>query len=137
MAAIYDSSNCLPQLLSLINNQQAPPGGPGAILDARDGKGRTPAMLAARRSHAGALGHLLRAAAAYGGSLDGTDADGNTLLHHCCLVPDDKAASAMVEAVLKMAKATNINVSQQNKQGKTPLHLAASTGNYLYIALCR
>lgn len=112
-AKSFSRLECLYQMMKLSES-----------LDVRDSRGRTPVMLAARRSNFRALRDLVEA----GCGLDAADVDGNTVLHHCCLSPsaDDKVVSVMVENILRKVK--GLNVSHQNKEGRTPLHLAASAG---------
>ena len=70
--------------------------------------------------------------------LDSADSDGNTLLHHCCMVSSqiEKSASLageMIEAVFKSPKSKALDVSHQNKEGKTALHLAGARGMDLKV----
>ena len=69
--------------------------------------------------------------------LESADRDGNTLLHHCCMVShienSASLAGEMIEAVFKSPKSKALDVSHQNKEGKTALHLAGARGMDLKV----
>lgn len=86
-------------------------------------------MLAASRGHSQIVKLLVQIGRC---KLDSADSDGNTLLHHCCMVSQIEnsasLAGEMIEAVFKSPKSKALDVSHQNKEGKTALHLAGARG---------
>mmetsp|Transcript_14225 Transcript_14225/g.35936 ORF Transcript_14225/g.35936 Transcript_14225/m.35936 type:complete len:872 (-) Transcript_14225:361-2976(-) len=105
---------------AVVKEAASVPGGPTAVLELRDKRGRTPLHLAASENRPEAAASLLAAGASAGAA----DANG--------LLPIHKAAYAGAAATLRVlttgpAAATHINAALRD--GMTPLHLAAWKGS--------
>ena len=90
----------------------------GAKVDLMDGEGRTPLHLCFLE--AGDSSDSVAALLGAGASVDAVDDRGSTPLHGACSIGDARGTHALL-----MAGAT----SRANKNGDTPLHLAAAGGH--------
>lgn len=93
---------------------------PASNIDTQTATGKTPLILAAREGHEEIVSHLL----AKGASLEITDNQGKTALHHAII----NGKEAIAEQLINKMSIEQINLPDKN--GNTPLMLAAKQDQY-------